>query len=86
MSQMCMNVSVEHEDKRLGSLNDQLISLQGWDTYVHTYIHTYIRTYVHTYIHTYIHTHMQKKFNAIAATRWSCSPGRARMPVALSRH
>ena len=34
---------------------------------------------IHTYIH--IHTYMQCKNANFAATRWSRSPGRARMPV-----
>ena len=56
-------------------------------TYIHTYTRTYIHTYTHTYIHPYTHTYihpykMQKKnANHLAATKWSRSPGRARMPV-----
>ena len=56
------------------------------DIIKHTYIHT-LQTYMHT-IHTYttnIHT-LQTYIHTIhtlylAATEWSRSPGRARMPV-----
>ena len=45
-----------------------------------TYIHNNT-TYIHTYIHTCIHTCKKNENANLAATEWSRSPGRARMPV-----
>ena len=45
---------------------------------VHNYVHSRLHKCKYIHIHTYIHT---KKNANLAATRWSHSPGRARMPV-----
>ena len=49
-----MNVSVEQEERRLGSLKDQLTSLHDMK-YKQKMTHTNTYTYVHTDTHTYTH-------------------------------
>ncbi len=63
------------------------------NAYTHTYIATCIqtKTYKQTYIHTFMHTNKQQiyihlNFISLVGAWRACAPGRARIPVHLSRH